>query len=121
MERAADQSLPVKQSNGLRRSMLMFLAFVYLFVGIAHNISCLDQAIASSVAITHVSDASDDGGTKTGVAICDHCPTCVPAVISAPSVAAAPSAVPVPPVVTIASVLMAGQIRLDTPPPKLLT
>lgn len=118
MERTASQSLPIKQSNGLRRSMLMFLAFVYLFVGIAHNISCLDQAIASSFAIEHVSDATDDSGTKTGVAICDHCPTCVPAVIPVPSVAAAPSAVPAPPVVMITSVLLAGQSRLDTPPPK---
>jgi hypothetical protein len=121
MERTANQSLPVKQSNGLRRSMLMFLAFVYLFVGIAHNISCFDQTIASSVAIEHISDATDDGGTKTGVVVCDHCPTCVPAVLPAPSVAAVPSAVPAPPVVTIASVLLAGQSRLDTPPPKILT
>lgn len=100
--------------------MLMFLAFVYLFVGIAHNISCLDQVVASDIAFEQMSDASDDG-TKISVAICDHCPNCSPAVMPAPSVASFPTAVPAAPVVAGAPVLIAGQSRLDTPPPKFLT
>lgn len=119
MERA-HHHLSVKQSGGLRRTMLTFLAFVYLFVGISHNISCFDQAVASSFAI-ETSDASHDGNAKSKVAACDHCPTCVPAVIPAPSVAAVPSAMSAPPVVAVAAVLIAGQFRLDTPPPKFLT
>ena len=120
MERAADQSLPVKQSSGLRRSMLMLLAFAYLFVGIAHNIACFDQAVASSFAVETGSDAPDDRG-KTGLVLCDHCPTCVPAVMPVPAVTAAPSSVPAELVVAAASELTAGQSRLDTPPPKFLT
>ncbi|MGO3928326.1 hypothetical protein [Rhodopseudomonas pseudopalustris] len=120
MDRTAYHGSPVKQSSGFRRSMLMFLAFVYLFVGIAHNISCLDQVVASGIAFEQMSDASDDG-TKTGIAICDHCPTCAPAMMPAASVAYAPTAVPAAPVVTAASVIIAGLSRLDTPPPKFLT
>lgn len=101
--------------------MLMFLAFVYLFVGIAHNISCLDEVVASSFAIENASDAADDIGGKPGVVTCDHCPACIPAVIPAPTVVLAPPAGPTQPVMAVASALVAGQFWLDTPPPKILT
>lgn len=120
MGHAADHSLPVKKSSGFRRSMLMFLAFVYLFVGIAHNISCLDQAVASSIAFEQTSDAGDDGA-KTAIVISDHCPMCAPTVMPEPAVAFVPTADPAAPVVAAASVMIAGLFRLDTPPPKFLT
>lgn len=120
MERSIDQASKVKQPRGIRRSLLAMLAFVYLFVGIAHNIACFDQAVASSFAIENVSDTTDNG-EKSSIAMCDHCPTCVPAVMPAPSVAAVPSALPAEPVVAVASVLIAGRSRLDTPPPRILT
>jgi hypothetical protein len=120
MERTASKDFPVKRSSGLRRSMLLFLAFVYLFVGIAHNISCLDQAVPSAMALEQISDAADDGA-KIGFALCDHCPTCAPAVMPAPSVASVPTAVPAAPVVAAATVMIAVLSRLDTPPPKFLT
>ena len=108
-------------SSGRSPMMLMLLAFVYLFVGIAHNISCLDQAVASGFAIEANVDASDDSGTKIGAVLCDHCPTCVPAVMPVPAFAEAPSALPSQPVVSVVVVLVAGHPRLDTPPPKRLT
>jgi hypothetical protein len=121
MGRSVKQALPVRPSRGIRRATLMLLAFVYLFVGIVHNISCLDQAVATQFAIANASDVSDDGGMKSGAALCDHCPTCVPAVMPSPGVAIAPSALPSPPVVAVAAVLIASHPRLDTPPPKHLT
>lgn len=121
MRRSIDQASKVKQPRGVRRSLLAMLAFVYLFVGIAHNLACFDQAVASSFAIENFSDTPDNGGEKSSVATCDHCPTCVPAVMPAPSVAAVPSALPAEPIVGAASVLIAGQSRLDTPPPRILT
>ncbi len=120
MGRSIDQASKVKQPRGIRRSLLAMLAFVYLFVGIAHNIACFDQAVASSFAIENVSDTTDNG-EKSSIAMCDHCPTCVSAVMPAPSVAAVPSALPAEPVVAVASVLIAGRSRLDTPPPRILT
>lgn len=121
MGRSIDQVSNVTQPSGVRRSMLTLLAFVYLFVGIAHNLACFDQAVASSFAIENISDASDNGGEKSSVATCDHCPTCVPAVMPAPLVAAVPSALPAEPVVAAASGLITGQSWLDTPPPRILT
>jgi hypothetical protein len=121
MGRPFDQVSSFKKSGGCRRLALTLLAFVYLFVGIAHNISCLDHAVASSMALQYTADASDEGGSKSKVVMCDHCPTCAPAVMPAPSVSSFPTAVPAAPVVAAASVMIAGLFRLDTPPPKFLT
>lgn len=121
MGRSVGQVSTISQSRGIRRSMLVLLAFVYLFVGIAHNISCLDQAVASSITVQNVADASDEGGSKADVMLCDHCPTCVPALIPALAVVAVPTANTSGPVVTSADVSMAAPLWLDTPPPKNLT
>lgn len=107
--------------GGYRRGLLMVLAFVYLFVGVAHNMSCFDQAVASSFAIETVADASQDGGLKSGLALCDHCPTCVSAVMPAPVAAAAPCGLPASSNTSVSSLLEADHAWLDTPPPKALT
>lgn len=98
--------------------MLVLLAFVYLFVGIAHNISCFDQAVVSSVAVQNAVDASDESGAQANVVLCDHCPTCVPAVMPTLALIVVPTAHPSGLVVTVADVSMAAHFRLDTPPPK---
>jgi len=121
MERAVDKGLPAKQSGDVRRAMLMFLAFVYLFVGMAHNVSCLDEAVASSFAIEQTSAPSEEDGKNAASVICDHCPTCVPALMPVTAAADVPSARPSQPVESVVPVLIADHPRLDTPPPKRLT
>jgi hypothetical protein len=118
MGRSIGQASVVRQSRGIRRSMLLLLAFVYLFVGIAHNISCFNQAVVSSVAVQNAVDASDESGTQANVVLCDHCPTCVPAVMPTLALIAVPAAQTSGPVVTVARMSMAAHLCLDTPPPK---
>lgn len=101
--------------------MLVFLAFVYLFVGISHSVFWLDQAVASSFALEQTPDSLNDGDSKGTLAFCDHCPTCIPAIVPAPAVVAVPPARLAQPVITVAPSVMAAPLRLDTPPPKFLT
>lgn len=114
-----------RRAGSFRRGLLMVLAFVYLFVGIAHNATCFDQAVASSVAIETAADPSidpsHDGGTKSDIVLCDHCPTCVPAVLPAHLITAVPCGVPAAGDMSVASLVPADHAWLDTPPPKNLT
>jgi hypothetical protein len=117
MERAVNKDLPVRSPRGVRRAMLMLLALVYLFVGVAHNIACLDQAVASS-SVLEKAPGSGETNNKPEIAICDHCPTCVPAVMPSPAMAQAPSAHPSQMRSAVAEARMTAPLRLDTPPPK---
>lgn len=121
MERSTHTGVSKKQAGGLRRGLLMFLAFVYLFVGVAHQISCLDQAVASTFGIEKVADASHEGGSKSELTLCDHCPNCVPAVMPAPVMEAAPCGLPGSMTTTVASFVATDHAWLDSPPPKSLT
>jgi hypothetical protein len=121
MGRTVNQFETAKQSSSFRRLMVACLAFVYLFVGIAHGVSCLDEAVASSYSVAKMADSNGDGGAKIGISICDHCPACVPAVMPAPAVVTVPSALTCQPLATVAAVLPAGYPWLDTPPPKFPT
>lgn len=101
--------------------MMILLAFMYLFVGIAHNVAGMDQAIASDgFAISKVSDDGDDGDPSGVPSVCDHCPTCSPGVTPVPvaAVTADPVAVSIQRVATIVPMRTACHPRLDTPPPK---
>lgn len=106
-----------------RRAVLMLLAFVYLLVGLAHTVSCVEQAVAATVSmdIGIVTDGSDDGPTKHSPAIGDHCDACVPGVTPASDNAAGPSEHAARLVLTAPLVLLADHQWLDTPPPKHLT
>lgn len=99
----------------------MMLAFVYLFVGVAHQIACFDLAIASGNPTEMVADASHDGGPKSDITLCDHCPTCAPAVLPAPVTALTPCTVRAICDGSVASLTVADHGWLETPPPKILT
>lgn len=101
--------------------MLMLLAFAYLFVGMAHSMTCLDLAVASSTAIEKSPTISDNRMPNSGLALCDHCPICTPAMTPVSIAVMTPSSHPSEPVVTTAELLMATPLRIDTPPPKHLT
>jgi hypothetical protein len=121
MGRSFEHELPVRHASGVRRSMLILLAFVYLFVGVAHNIACMDQVVASDgFTISKVSDSGDGGDSGGMPSVCDHCPTCTPGVMPLQVVATSPVAVPVQRNDVAMPMLMSGHPRLDTPPPKIL-
>ena len=82
-----------RKAPRVRRTVLVLLAFVCLFVGLAHTVSCVEQAVAATVAmdIGTVTDSSDDGPTKHSPAIGDHCHACVPGLTPASDLAAGPS------------------------------
>ena len=79
MEYRVSEKLPKPQAWRVRRSLLMFLAFVYLFVGLAHTISCTDEAVAFALAVdtgTASDDGPDESGTKKSPVFAEHCYVC---------------------------------------------
>ena len=40
-----------RKTPRLRRMVLVFLAFAYLFVGLAHSVACVEQAVAATVVV----------------------------------------------------------------------
>lgn len=124
MEHQTSQNLLGQQAPRGRRTLLMFLAFVYLFVGLAHTISCVDQAVAASISV-EVGDATDDGLDKSipkhSPAVAEHCYACAPITMPVLAPVAAPSAHPVKLFFVTSALLLEDHPRLDTPPPKHLT
>ena len=112
-----------RKAPRVRRAVLMFLAFVYLFVGLAHTVSCVEQAVAATVAmdVGPVTEGSDDGPTKHSTALGDHCHACVPGVTPTSDIAAGPSEHAARLVQAAPLALSADHPWLDTPPPKHLT
>jgi len=102
----------------------MLLAFSYLFVGLAHTISCTDEAVAATV-LSDIGSIPDDGpdedGSKKSPVAAGHCYVCAPVLMPA----AVPDAGPTARSVKLAFVLPKLQFedhpRLETPPPKHLT
>lgn len=123
MGRSVSCGLPVRRAGNFYRTAMMLLAFVYLFVGVAHNVWCLDEAVASTLAVAMEKspDRSDDSLPKAGISLCDHCPTCVPALMPEPASVAVRSALAAEPVVMTTEWIVAAHPRLETPPPKFLT
>jgi hypothetical protein len=94
---------------------MMFLAFVYLFVGVAHTISCVDEVDLSATS----ADGPHDGTSKKSIPVAGHCDLCAPILMPALAPVPAPWAQPaklafLPPRL----VLLEDHPRLDTPPPK---
>lgn len=100
--------------------MLIMLAFVYLFVGLAHTVTCVEKAVAPTMAIDASMNAVDtDGGApENAMVVSDHCHSCFPSMIPVPSVIQYPAAKPPEPAISAAKLLRTGPQRLDTPPPK---
>jgi hypothetical protein len=120
MERQAIQKLLKTQAPRIRRTLLMFLAFAYLFVGLAHTISCTDEAVTPAIAIdmNAASDGSDEGGSKKSTAAAEHCHICAPVLMPALIPDARPSARLAKLSFLAPPLLFEQHPRLDTPPPK---
>lgn len=109
-------------ASALRGLLTVLLTIAYVMVGIAGEISCAGETLASADQID-ISDAPAkiDQGSKTPVTVVDHCYTCVPLLIPAPIQVAEPIAKPVPPAFATPVFLLEDHPGLDTPPPKYAT
>lgn len=120
MGRSLGHGAPVRHTSGFRRGMLIMLAFVYLFVGLAHTVTCVEKAVASTMEIDAAMNAVDtDGGAPEHTTVIgDHCHSCVPGILSAPPVAEYPAVKPAKFSAVTVELVHTGPQRLDTPPPK---
>jgi hypothetical protein len=98
----------------------VFLAFAYLFVGLAHTITCTDEAVTFAISVDTgtSSDDGDEGGTKKSPVVAEHCYVCAPVLMPAVVPDAGPSARPVKLFFIAPALLLEEHPRLDTPPPK---
>ncbi|WP_371422574.1 hypothetical protein [Tardiphaga sp.] len=121
MEHQVGQKLPKLQAPGLRRMLLMLLAFSYLFVGVAHTISCTDEAVAATIS-SDIGNIPDDGpdedGSKKAPVVAGHCYVCAPVLMPALVPDVGPSARPVKLAFVSPKFPFEDHPRLDTPPPK---
>ena len=128
MEHQIGCHMPKSKAPAIRRALLMFAAFAYLFVGFAHSFAhsaeFFDEAFASAVsseASAPLSDNSDDGESKKSSVVGEHCYVYAPAVMPALVPDAERSLRPMQVAFSIPRLLREDQPRLDTPPPKQLT
>lgn len=122
MERQTRQRQPGSSVRLIRRMLLIFLAAIYVMVGIAGEVMCAGETLAAATSLTvnAVPDKSDEGSKKTPD-IVEHCYTCVPLLMPAPVLVAEPSAEPVKLTFVAPTFLVEDAPRLDPPPPKHLS
>ena len=128
MEHRIGCASPKSKAPGIRRALLMLVAFTYLFVGFAHSVAhaagCFDEAFVSTVvseaAVPSGAD-SDDGESTKSPAVAGHCHAFAPIMIPAAAPDAGPSVRPKQIAFRAPLALFADHPRLDTPPPKHLT
>ena len=128
MEHRIGRNTSKSKSLGTRRTLLMFIALAYLFVGFAHSFAhsaeCFGEAFASSVtseASVPPGDNSDDGDSKKSAAVGEHCYVFAPVVVPALAPDDGPSFRPMQVAFCTPRLLVESDRRLDTPPPKQLT
>ena len=116
---------PKSKSPAIRRALLLFLTFTYLFVGLVHATAHSCQAfkwsvlIPISLAATNGSDGHNSSSESSAVA--EHCHVYANVLIAVPAQVKVRSFQPVQlSFVTPTPMVEAGP-RLDTPPPKHLT
>jgi hypothetical protein len=121
MDIQASQKLPIRKASRIRKALLAFLALTYLFVGLAHTVTCTDEAVALALVSDVGTDSGgppDEGGSKKSPLFAEHCYVCAPVLISALVPVAAPSAQALKIALIAPTVSLAEHPRLDTPPPK---
>lgn len=120
MDIQVGQKLPIKKTSRIRRALLAFLALTYLFVGLAHTVTCTDEAVALALVSDVGTDSGgppDEGGSKKSP-LFEHCYVCAPVLIPALVPVAAPTAQALKIALIAPTVSLAEHPRLDTPPPK---
>lgn len=110
-----------------RGLLTVLLTLAYVVVGIAGEIACAGETLASEdqIVVADVPANADQGkadqGSKKPVTVVDHCYTCVPLLIPAPILVVEPAAKAAPPAYATPTFLLEDQPGLDTPPPKYRT
>ena len=121
MMRKAGHRVNVRAS-AFCRVLKVLLAAAYIMVGVAGEISCAKETLATagSFSANAVTDKSDEGSKKAPQLV-EHCYTCVPLLLPAPVFVAEPSAEPVELSFEAPMLLLEDHPGLDTPPPKYRT
>lgn len=105
--------------RGLLTALLML---AYVVVGLAGEIACARETLEPADQVTaNAPRDTADHGTRTSVAVVDHCYTCVPLLLPPPVLVAEPSAKPAVLAFTTPTFRLEDHPGLDTPPPKVLT
>ncbi|MGH6753794.1 MAG: DUF2946 family protein [Bradyrhizobium sp.] len=124
MEHWIGRHMPKSKAPAIRRALLMFIAFAYLFVGFAHTFAhsaeYLDAAFAPSQASVSLAEDSDDDESKKSSVAGEHCQVCAPAMMPVLVADAVPALRPMRLGFSIPRLLRESQLRLDTPPPRQL-
>ena len=107
----------------LRGMLTVCLAFAYIIVGIAGEIACAEETLASVEQVGQVELAAapgkaDQDSKKPAVTVVDHCYTCVPLLVPPPVLVAEPAAKSVPLTYATPTSLLEDHPGLDTPPPR---
>lgn len=124
MGHQSDQKLLKLRSPRIRRVFMMFLAFAYLFVGLAHATEHASENIPAtflagiSVAAT---DGSDGASSEKSSAGGEHCHIYATALMPVLAPVAARSERSIQLSFGTPALLLEDQPWLDTPPPKYLT
>ena len=126
MEHRIGRHMPKSKALAIRRALLMFVAFAYLFVGFAHTFAhsaeYLDAALASSKSsLSPAENGHDEDESKKSSLAGDHCLLCAPAMMPGLVADSASSLLPMQVAFSIPRSLLESRPRLDTPPPKHLT
>jgi hypothetical protein len=121
MVRRVGSKLPKSHAPAFRRALLVFLAFTYLFVGLAQTISCADDAIVSVMSsefTNSLDDGSIQGDPKAVPVVAGHCHFCAPLMMPVLAMILQPSAITVALSYHLPIPHFEGHPRLDTPPPR---
>jgi hypothetical protein len=100
--------------------LLVFLAFAYVVVGVAGEISCAEETLAAASSLGASAAGTEKSDTRSTKApeVVEHCYTCIPLLLPAPVVVAAPPAEPAKLAFDEALFVLEDHPGLDTPPPK---
>ncbi len=126
MEHRTSRNLSEQRALRVRPALVMFLAFVYLFVGLAHATAHVNETIAGfkvipttiALATSLATDGLDDGGSEKLSAGGEYCQVYVPILLPVLARVATPSAQLIDPQFGVPTLLVEDHRRLDKPPPK---
>lgn len=109
--------------TALRGLLTVCLTIAYVIVGIAGEIACAQETLASveQLELGNVPGKADQDTKKPAVTVVDHCYTCVPLLVPPAILIAEPNAESVPPTYATPTFLLENHRGLDTPPPKYRT
>jgi len=126
MEHRASRNLFDQRALRIRPALVMFLAFVYLFVGLAHATAHVNETITgfkvipTTIALeaSLATDGLDDGNSEKLSAGGEYCQVYAPILVPVLARVATPSAQLIGPRFREPTLLVEDHPRLDTPPPK---